>query len=225
LSQTVATAAETARSAAAALQIRDELLVTRDELIAKREREIEELIDTNRTLQKQAELISRTSATTAGNAAKLNQELQLIKTELAETNEEFNTSIEEIADLVQLQNEDTAEFRWQRDLLLASTSWRTTAIFRTAAFSAIYRPVCDAWYRLTGKTPRQLLIKRTTDFAVPKAIRAWREKAKDRPPRQAVSHHFRVLFVSGEYGTPGHVYRIERMAAAARLVGANVTCL
>jgi glycosyltransferase involved in cell wall biosynthesis/GT2 family glycosyltransferase len=95
----------------------------------------------------------------------------------------------------------------ERLTLLASTSWRLTAPLRRAATTARGEQPALPARPLLPPLPRQAAV-----LPAPQAV----------PARLAASR--RVLFVSGEDHTPGHVYRVERAAAAARALGFEAAC-
>jgi hypothetical protein len=104
--------------------------------------------------------------------------------------------------------------RATRAALLSSTSWRATAPLR--AVMGILRG------RRRGAAqeppPRTALAPATTAVA----SRAAAPRAATPANPQAAQ---RVVYVSGEPDTPGHLYRVARAAAGAHLCGAQVTCL
>lgn len=153
------------------------------------------------------------------------RELRLAKTELNDAYAEFDAAIEDVAELALKQGKESSEYKWQRDMALASLSWRATRPFRSAIFQWFYGPMRSSWAAISGVTPPQLRLMREADVAIPSVIRAWRRRSSVRSHPRRAGGSVRIAFLSGEWETPGHTYRIKRAAAVASLSGANVTTL
>lgn len=95
--------------------------------------------------------------------------------------------------------------------LRASTSWRITRPLRAAVRFARRDPAAIAWLRQRlGQRP-------ALAAALTPAAPTPRPPAPASPPR--------LVWISGEPETPGHLYRVERYAAAARAAGAEALAL
>ena len=114
-------------------------------------------------------------------------------------------------------------FRSERDLLLNSTSWRLTRPVRALASllsrdgrRQLMMPLRRAgWRRALRRFLRRYRPTSAPAQPAPQ-VAAAPEPAATPPPTSG-----RIVFVSGEPHTPGHVYRVVRQAAAAAAAGAT----
>jgi glycosyltransferase involved in cell wall biosynthesis/SAM-dependent methyltransferase len=130
---------------------------------------------------------------------------------------------------------EVAGLRAERQLLLASTSWRITAPLRTLMARTPHA------LRRTGK---QVVRVYRTEGAAALLHRVWRNRhrlglaarpapslepqaasgrTRETAEKQRLEASIRVVFISGEPETPGHIYRVERYAAAALAAGAQAS--
>jgi glycosyltransferase involved in cell wall biosynthesis len=167
--------------------------------------------DINRLFPQHVAMTERTRAVRLS-LAEARHDLAALKTELAATQRDSEAARAEAAAwagyAAQLHADAQAQIdalHAERLTLLGSTSWRLTAPLRRAASAARnQQPALPA---------RPML---------PPPPEVARQDAAADPVR--VQAGGRVLFVSGEDHTPGHVYRVERAAAAARALGFEAAC-
>jgi glycosyltransferase involved in cell wall biosynthesis/SAM-dependent methyltransferase len=124
------------------------------------------------------------------------------------------------------------------DAIENSTSWRLTFPLRTRLVRnpALRRLIRGAlklgWWTVTLKLPAKLKARKRVLEAASEPVL----ETKIAPPAQVPAPPVtvagptktaatRMVFVSGEAHTPGHLYRIHRPAEAARLLGADVTVI
>jgi len=103
----------------------------------------------------------------------------------------------------------------------SSTSWRLTAPLRSQVMQAIYRPL----RRRISRRSREMQPPRhsaSDDGSIEQGQTKTYPNLLD--PAKG-SGGIRIIFISGEPDTPGHHYRVERYAAAARAMGADVEIL
>jgi glycosyltransferase involved in cell wall biosynthesis len=114
-----------------------------------------------------------------------------------------------LAQLAQAQAEAQALRHW-RDQVVSSLPWRIAARLRR-----LIRPNLSQAPEAPAATAAQL-------EASPPEPPAIAEPAAAPEHESAPDHRPRILYISGEPHTPGHVYRVERPMAAAASLGWNV---
>ncbi|HEY4253738.1 MAG TPA: class I SAM-dependent methyltransferase [Roseomonas sp.] len=119
--------------------------------------------------------------------------------------------------------QEAATLRETLQVVTTSTMWRVLHPLRRAA-GLIPRPARNAARMGLNRASRLLMRRPDHRPGAPPA-------AAITPPAAASSHAppssaaLRLLYISGEAATPGHHYRVERPAAAARAIGAKATIL
>ncbi len=103
---------------------------------------------------------------------------------------------------------ETLGLRAQQHAMLASRAWRLARRLRHL--------------RLRGPLPLPAPSLPADVRIVPLSLEPPPAAALARPPAEARPN---ILFVSGEAHTPGHLYRVERMAAVARRLGCTADCM
>ena len=116
--------------------------------------------------------------------------------------------------------EKLAQAERERDAVIGSVSWRFTAPFRRLSGG---KPETSTVLQIAP--PARTLspaLEPVSDWAPPTAPAAEQQAAGERVApvaETAACSKPRVLFISGEDHTPGHVYRVERYAEAAWRAG------
>jgi glycosyltransferase involved in cell wall biosynthesis len=142
------------------------------------------------------------------------------------------------AELTRVRGE-AARLWWERGIILGSTLWGATEPLRR--LGRVIPPRGRRQLRRLARVLIPVLRRSTHPEEHLLDQRPWeRSEIPELPPvepgielpsvppaaaTEAASPVYRMAFVSGEPATPGHVYRVERFAAAASAAGAEVIAL
>lgn len=178
--------------------------------------------------------------------AALEQEAEGVRAALQER-EQLRAALEEEAEGLRVALRQTAA---ERDGVLRSTVWRATAPLRSfgqrtppGIRRALRGGAKLGWWSLTLQLPRKLRERRAAMEALAAGVPAAEAQADavasapgtappdglsatatvPRPASDGEPHRgrTRLVFISGEHHTPGHLYRVVRPAAAAAVAGAD----
>jgi glycosyltransferase involved in cell wall biosynthesis len=139
--------------------------------------------------------------------------------DLAKNSRALNSAYQQLSQY-KLQSQ---QLQHQLELTHNSTCWRITAPLRWNVVQSIYRAARAPFaFRPTATgtgsavSPINALARRDSTIEADKATTGiWR------PLFEAAEPRIRIVFLSGDPGTPGHLFRIERCAAAAAAAGAE----
>jgi GT2 family glycosyltransferase/glycosyltransferase involved in cell wall biosynthesis len=189
------------------------------------------LLDKSKVLEQvEAELSRKTQL--LSNQARLNQDSERVRAETRQALEEAQRELskhgtalrEAYSELTRVRSE-AAEQRYLVDLLRQSSSWRITAPLRSRPVQMIYRAVkwpFDRHLRNDIRTQPDLPLTTNGTLVAKQAPDPSLSASSSNESRQARAEGLRIVFLSGEPHTPGHNYRIEHYARAARALGAHV---
>lgn len=192
------------------------------------------------------ELALREQASLRTKAARQETRVAIARAEKAET--ELNRARTEL----NRARAEEKRARAERDAVMASTIWRASWPLRALGRRlpgrlrrALRAGAKLGWWCLTLQLPRRLQEHRTalakrsrsvakdSGTAEPSSTPPVAQPAASEPPTptagfvaiqgQARGDRQRLVYVSGEHSTPGHLYRVIRPAMAARAIGAETT--
>ncbi len=244
--------AEAARRLQAAAAERAAIEKTLDDLRDGQQRAVTALATTRLALQIEAKARAGTESALAEARRQHDAELQARlagSTALAQTRQDLaaeriandtarHAHAHASAELATTRGE-IAMLRWERGIILGSTLWVATEPLRrlgraiSSARRQRLRRLVRALIPRLRRTdhPEDGLLQQRPAEAVATPQPAPVEPAAELYPAPAsavtvaAAPVYRVMVISGEPHTPGHVYRVARFAAAASATGAQVTCL